>query len=179
MSDFEPVEPVSAGDRTRGADAPAITLIEYGDYDCPHTRRAQATIDRLLADAADLRLVFRPFPLRHLHANAEAFARVAEAAARQDKFWPLHDRLMRHRAAFGEAQVRADAAAVGLDYAAIERGLSDPALVARIQHHVDRGRASGVHSTPSFFFNGELHDGHYDLDTLSERLRAARRRAQP
>lgn len=161
-------------DHVRGATAPVVTLIEYGDYDCPHTRKAQATVDRLMAENPDLRVVFRHFPLRHKHVRAEALARVAEAATRQGKFWPLHDRLMHHRSPVEEGIATADAADAGLDLVALAADAADPVIAARIQHDVDVGGAAGVHSTPSFFFNGVLHDGHYDLDTLNDRLRMAR-----
>jgi protein-disulfide isomerase len=173
----EPVEPEHDRDHARGAAAPRVVIVQYGDYDCPHTRAAQPVVDRLLADNPDVRIVFRHFPLRHLHENAEVLSRIAEAADRQHKFWAMHDHLMAHRDAIGARTVLDDASAVGLDVDVVNALLADARLAARIEHDVTRGRASGVHSTPTFFFNGVIHDGHYDHDTLAARLDATRRRA--
>jgi len=172
---MEPLPPIQPDDHVRGGAGASVTIVEYGDYDCPHTRAAQASVDQLLARGG-VRFVFRHFPLRHLHVNAEILARIAEAAQRQDRFWPMHDHLMHHRRAVQREDILADAAAVGLELDRMPPLLDDPAIAARIQRDVDAGRAAGVHSTPSFFFNGVLHDGHYDLPTLADQLRRARER---
>lgn len=172
-----PLEPVHEGDHVRGPADAAVTIVEYGDYDCPHTRASKPELDRLLAANPDVRFVFRHFPLRHLHENAELLSRVAEAAERQQKFWPLHDRLMSHRFRIDDADITADAEAAGVDLEQVQRDVDDPSLARRIEHDVQKGRAAGVHSTPTFFFEGALHDGHYDYDTLANKLAAARRKA--
>jgi protein-disulfide isomerase len=172
---MDPLPPIQPDDHVRGAADAPVTIVEYGDYDCPHTRAAQATVDKLL-DGGGVRFVFRHFPLRRLHANAEILARVAEAAQRQDLFWPMHDHLMHHRRAVERDDIFADAEAIGLDLRRVNALLDDPAIAARIERDVQGGRAAGVHSTPSFFFNGVLHDGHYDLETLTEQLRRTRQR---
>jgi protein-disulfide isomerase len=172
-----PVERVQEGDHVRGADDAAVTIIEYGDYGCPHTRASQAVVDRLLAANPDVRVVFRHFPLQHLHAHAEPLARVAEAAGLQGKFWEMHDHLMRHhRTAINEKGVLHDAVDAGLDVDQLGNDMDDDAVRSRVERDVERGHAAGVHSTPTFFFNGALHDGHYDEDTLAERLTEARGR---
>ncbi|HXU60977.1 MAG TPA: thioredoxin domain-containing protein [Polyangia bacterium] len=172
---MEPLQPIQPDDHVRGDAGAPVTIVEYGDYDCPHTRAAQASVDELLA-RGDVRFVFRYFPLRHLHVNAEILARIAEAAQRQDLFWPMHDHLMHHRRAVERDDILADAAAVGLDLRRVHPLLDDAGIAGRIERDVQGGRAAGVHSTPSFFFNGVLHDGHYDVDTLAEQLRRARQR---
>jgi predicted DsbA family dithiol-disulfide isomerase len=86
----------------------------------------------------------------------------------------MHEHLMRHRAAIDRAAVLADAGAVGVDLDRVRRELEEPSLVARVEHDVERGSESGVHSTPTFFFNGALYDGHYDFDALSACLNRAR-----
>jgi protein-disulfide isomerase len=172
----KPVEPEHAQDHARGAATPQRTIIQYGDYDCPHTRAAQSTVDRLLSENQDVRIVFRHFPLRHLHANAEVLSRIAEAAHRQGKFWPMHDHLMGHRTAIDRRAVLEDARVVGIDIDTMTEMLEESELVARVEHDVTQGRESGVHSTPTFFFNGSIHDGHYDYATLWARLADARRR---
>lgn len=178
MTARKSLQPVQPDDHQRGDADASVTLIEYGDYDCPYTRAAQAAVDQLMA-GGDLRVVYRHFPLRHLHANAEMLARIAEAAHRQDLFWPMHDRLMNHRPPIRRDDILADAGEIGLDLDAVQGLLDDdPALAARIERDVEHGRAAGVHSTPSFFFNGVLHDGHSDLDTLTKQLRLARQRLE-
>ena len=166
--------PVAPDDHARGAADPRVTIVEYGDYDCPHTRRAQSVLERLLAENEDVAIVFRHFPLRHKHPHAEALSRLTEAADRQGKFWELHDRLLRHRTEPSQ-QAETDADAVGLVPGRLAEDAADPAIAERVERDVVDGKASGVHSTPTFFFNGVLWDGHYDFDTLSEKVRAARR----
>jgi len=166
------LQPIQPDDHVRGPTDAAVTLIEYGDYDCPHSRAAQANVDQLVA-AGGVRVVFRYFPLRNLHASAEILARIAEASARQGLFWPMHDHLMAHRRGVQRDDLLTDAADIGLDLPAAQALLADEAVAARIERDVQSGRAAGVHSTPSFFFNGVLHDGHYDLDTLLDRLQRA------
>jgi protein-disulfide isomerase len=173
--DAEAVSPPTPDDHVRGATHARVVIIEYGDYDCPHTRKAEAVVDRLLADNRDVQVVFRHFPLRDMHANADALARAAEAAALQDKFWELHDRLTRHREPVDDEALESDVREAGVDFERLRRDARGQAVRARVERDVQSGRAAGVHSTPSFFFNGVLHDGHYDIDTLLDRLGAARR----
>jgi NhaA family Na+:H+ antiporter len=170
--------PVHERDHVRGPADADVTIVEYGDYDCPHTRRAHAQLATLFAElgpAAAPRFVYRHFPLRQLHANAEVLSELAEAAAARGKFWEMHDHLRAHRRAIARADVVADAAAAGIALARLEELLGTTALQARVEADIESGRASGVHSTPTFFFNGALHDGHYDAATLREQLARARR----
>lgn len=166
--------PIHAGDHVRGAANARITIVQYGDYACPHTRAAQAPLTAILGELGDgARLVFRHFPLRHIHANAELLAELAEAAHGVGKFWPMHERLMAHRRDITARDVAADAAALGIDMRTLEERVGDAAIQRRIQNDVDNGKVSGVHSTPTFFFNGVLHDGHYDEATLREQVARA------
>jgi protein-disulfide isomerase len=169
------LSPIGPDDHVRGDPDAPVTIVEYGDYDCPHTRAAQANVDQLMAGGGVL-VVFRYFPLRNLHASAEILARIAEASARQGLFWPMHDHLMNHGRGGRRDDILTDAAEIGLDLPAAQALLADEGVAARIERDVQSGRAAGVHSTPSFFFNGALHDGHYDLATLSEQLRRAQDR---
>lgn len=161
-------------DHVRGGEGSSVVLVEYGDYDCPHTRAAQAIVDRIARENPDVRVVFRHFPLRHLHANAEILARIAEAASVQGKFWSMHDHLMAHRRPVDERGVVADASDAGIDMSRLQLDLESASIAERVERDVKKGRELGVHSTPSFFFDGKLHDGHYDYDTLSAKLREAR-----
>lgn len=170
-----PMEAVTALDHARGSAAPAITIVEYGDYDCPHTRAAQAEVDRLMKENPDVRVVFRNFPLRHLHVNAEVLSRLAEAAALQGRFWEMHDHLMHHRRGVTQADVMKDAADCGVDMERASRDIESESIAREVERDVQSGKASGVHSTPSFFFEGVLFDGHYDYGTLEGKLAEARR----
>ncbi|MES1164462.1 MAG: thioredoxin domain-containing protein, partial [Verrucomicrobiota bacterium] len=164
MSAQKTLPPIQPDDHVRGDPDAPVTIVEYGDYDCPHTRAAQANVDQLMAGGG-VRIVFRYFPLRNMHPSADILARIAEASARQGLFWPMHDHLMKHRRGVQRDDILNDAAEIGLDLPAVQALLTDEAVAARIDRDLQGGRAAGVHSTPSFFFNGVLHDGHYDQDT--------------
>lgn len=176
MTTTTTLEPVQDVDHVRGPDDAELTIVEYGDYDCPHTRRAHAILSSIIARMPSApRFVFRHFPLRQLHENAEMLAELAEAAAVRGKFWEMHDHLMAHRRAITSADVVRDAEAVGVAVEALDELIGDQAIRARVERDVDSGRRAGVHSTPSFFFNGVLHDGHYDEATLDQKILEARR----
>jgi protein-disulfide isomerase len=172
----EQVETINARDHVRGSTTPLLYVIEYGDYDCPHTRAAQTIVDRMMEEGSDIAWAFRPFPLRELHPNAELIARIAEAAHRQGQFWPMHDHLMRHRAPIDERGLVADIDEIGVDMTMLRRDVDDEAIAISIEHHVHQGHACGVVSTPTFFFDGALYAGHYDLAMLRAQLVEARRR---
>lgn len=163
--------PPTDADRVLGRlDAP-IVIVEYGDYDCPHTRRAHGYLQQLMSESAGgLALVFRVFPLRHLHQNAQPLAELMQAIADRDLFWSAHERMMAERRMSLEVAGRV-LGELGLDVAQLAKASAQAALGVQLQ--VDWGLQDGVHSTPSFFFNGAPHDGHYDLDTLRERLARA------
>lgn len=163
--------PATDTDHVLGSLAAEIVIVEYGDYDCPHTRAAHAILQHLLAERpGQLALVFRPFPLRHIHANAEALARLMRALPRGARYWQAHDALMALRRMSLPAASEA-LSALGFDVQQLERDAAQAA--ALVQRDVDRGQADGVHSTPSFFFNGSPWDGHYDLHSLRAQLDAA------
>jgi protein-disulfide isomerase len=168
--------PVHEGDHVRGPGQAAITIVQYGDYDCPYTRRSHLVMAQLFAvlgPQGQPRFVFRHFPLRHLHANAEVLSELAEAAAVQGRFWEMHDHLMGHRRAITREDVITDARAAGIALERLDEVVGSPAIAARVQADVSSGRASGVHSTPTFFFNGVLYDGHFDEGILREQLERA------
>jgi protein-disulfide isomerase len=168
---MKPLAPVHLADHVRGPDAAPLTIVQYGDYDCPHTRASHGILATLLPSLGfDVRFVFRHFPLRHLHANAELLSEIAEAAAAQGKFWPMHDHLMAHRRGLIRTDVIADAAASGVGLEKLDEMIGTPEIRARVEADVLSGRDSGVHSTPSFFFNGTLFDGRYDATTLRREI---------
>lgn len=162
-------------DHVLGSLGAPLIIVQYGDYDCPHTRRAHANLKQLLAEAPGERaLVFRQFPLRHLHQNAQQLA-VWMQAVPAPKFWEAHERLMSERRMSLEVATAA-LAELGLDTATLEQHRSSAEL--EVQRDVDHGLADGVHSTPSFFFNGAPHDGHYDIDTLRAQIAQAPARSR-
>lgn len=164
--------PPTDADHVLGRLDALIVIVEYGDYDCPHTRRAHGFLKGLLAeDPSGLALVFRPFPLRHIHQNAQKLAELMEAIREPERFWAAHERLMGLRHMSVEA-AQHELADLGHDWAELGSRSADAALA--VQAAVDNGLTDGVHSTPSFFFNGEPHDGHYDPDTLRDRIAQAR-----
>lgn len=168
------VPPTDADHVLGRLDAP-IVIVEYGDYDCPHTRRAHGILLQLIAGSArGVALVFRPFPLRHLHQNAQKLAELMQAIADPELFWRAHERLMAQRRMSLEV-AEYELSALGLVPAELSRRSAEAAL--RVQADVERGLSDGVHSTPSFFFNGAPHDGHYDIETLSQQLAQAPERA--
>jgi protein-disulfide isomerase len=166
----DPVPPVDPRDHVRGAAAPVVTLIEYGDYECPHTRAAQAVVDQLLQENADLRIVFRHFPQRRMHPRAEMLARAAEAAHAQGHFWKMHDDLMARQRTLDERGAIAAARALGLDPARMQNDIGGRVVIAAVERHAQGALRCGVVGTPTFFFEGSMHHGSYDYATLREKL---------
>jgi protein-disulfide isomerase len=163
--------PPTDADHVLGRLDARIVIVEYGDYDCPHTRRAHGFLQQLLSESAGgLALVFRVFPLRHLHPNAQKLAELMQAISDPQVFWAAHDRMMaEQRMSLGVAE----RVLTELSHDVAQLSLASEQAALGVQANVERGQRDGVHSTPSFFFNGAPHDGHYDLDTLRERLAQA------
>ncbi len=162
--------PAHQGDHTRGAAEAPATLVMYGDYECPYARRAYRAVQKLLADEPDaLRFVFRHFPLRGIHPHAQHASEAAEAAAArggEEAFWRMHDALYHHQKALEDADLVRYAEEVGLDAGRFARELRAHAHADRIEEDMRSGRESGVHGTPTLYFNGQLHEGGYDEETL-------------
>ena len=158
---------ISAEDHVQGpADAP-ITLVQYGDYECPYTRMSLHSVHQLQRDYADtLRLVFRHFPLEEIHPHARAAAGAAEAAAAQGKFWQMHEHLFEHQKALEQANLHQYALDLGLDPERFERERTSSEVAHRIERDLASGEESGVPGTPTFYVNGVRHDGPYDVDSL-------------
>jgi Na+/H+ antiporter NhaA len=165
-----PVEP--GRDRTRGREDAAVTLLEYGDYECSYCGRAEEVIRELLADFEnDLRYVWRHLPLNDVHPHAQQAAEAAEAAAAQGTFWPMHDLLMTHQDALELPDLKRYATELGLDLGRFWDDLRTRAHASRVSEDVDSADESRVTGTPSFFVNGRRHEGAYDLETLSTLVR--------
>ena len=170
-----PVDPER--DHVRGADQALVTLVEYGDYECPFCGQAEPVIRELLADDGDLRYVWRHLPLTDVHPHALLAAEGAEAAARQGSFWPMHDQLLAHQDALAADDLLRYAAQLGLDTGRFTADLRRHAGEAKIAEDVDSADLSGVTGTPTFFVNGKRHRGAYDIDTLAGAVRAAKAHA--
>jgi protein-disulfide isomerase len=170
----ELVPPVGERDRVRGvADAP-LTLVEYGDYDCPYTVRAHAVVRGLRRRLGDrLRFVFRAFPLTRIHAHAQAAAEAAEAAAAQGHFWEMHDRLFEAHRRLEDADLRGYAEEIGLDVGRFRKETEEHAHAGRVREDLRSGLRSGVRGTPTFYINGIRHDGPNDFESLLAALEAA------
>ena len=163
--------PVTERDHARGpADAP-VTLVEYGDFQCPYCGRAYPIVEALLRDFGDrLRFVFREFPLSQVHAHAEQAAEAAEAAAAQGAFWEMHDTLYEHQHALGRDDLLGYASSLGLDVDRFARALDEGRYAARVREDFMGGIRSGVNGTPTFFINGDRYDGSYDRASLAEAI---------
>jgi Na+/H+ antiporter NhaA len=166
-------------DHVRGSPEAPVTLIEYGDYECPYCGQAEVAIRELLDSFGDdLRYVWRHLPLNDVHANAQIAAEAAEAAAAQGRFWEFHDLLLTHQDDLGVRGLARRAEEVGLDQQRFWHEVRRHQYADRIGDDVASADASGVAGTPSFFINGRRHDGAYDAATLSDAVRRARNRAR-
>jgi Na+/H+ antiporter NhaA len=165
-------------DHIRGpADAP-VTLVEYGDFECPYCGQAEEVIRQLLVDVGDeLRYVWRHVPLADVHEHAQLAAEAAEAAGAQGKFWEMHDLLLTHQDALRPRQLVGYADELGLDVERFREELRKREWAGRVGEDVAEADASGVTGTPTFFINGRRHHGAYDLQTLTTAVRTARVRA--
>jgi protein-disulfide isomerase len=176
MSDGQLTPPVGARDHVAGlADAP-VTLVEYGDFECPYCGMAYPIVKEMQRRlGARLRFVFRNFPLAESHPHAEHAAEAAESAAEQGKFWEMHDTLYEHQRALDDAHLVRYAEQLGLDGARVARELETGTNAARVREDFRSGVRSGVNGTPTFFVNGERWDGAWsdDVEFLDALRRAA------
>jgi Na+/H+ antiporter NhaA len=170
-----PVDP--ARDHTRGPAAASVTLVEYGDFQCPYCGRAEPVVRQLLGDA-DLRFVWRHLPLGDVHPQAQLAAEGAEAAAAQGAFWPMHDRLLDHQDKLRITDLLRYAQQCGLDQDRFYDDLMDHRYARRVAEDLESADTSGVSGTPTFFINGKRHYGAYDIATLAQAIRTARARAE-
>ncbi|TMK78695.1 MAG: Na+/H+ antiporter NhaA [Actinobacteria bacterium] len=170
-----PVDPER--DHFRGPEGAPVTLVEYGDFECPYCGQAEPVLRELLRDFGDVRYVWRHLPLSDVHPHAELAAEAAEAAAAQDAFWEMHDRLLEHQGALTPPDLIGYASELGLDADRFTEDLEKHAGAARVAEDVDGADLGNVSGTPTFFINGRRHYGAYDIDSLTEAVRAARARA--
>jgi protein-disulfide isomerase len=161
-------ESPAAHDHVRGAPVAKVTLVEYGDFECPFCARAEPVVTELLAQyPKDLRLIFRHNPRNQDHPHAHQAAEAVEAAGDQGKFWEMHDLLFRNQSKLEEADLVGYAEKLGLDVTRFRSDLKSKAHHARVHHDELTGVESRVISTPTFFINGEHFNDKPDLETLS------------
>ena len=164
-------------DHTRGPHDAPVTIVEYGDFECPYCGQAEPVIRELLADFGDLRYVWRHLPLNDVHPGAQLAAEASEAAADQGAFWEMYDLLLANQDAIGPKDLMRYAADLGLDVDRFTAALREHTAAARVAEDVDSADLSGVSGTPTFFVNGRRHYGAYDVASLAAAVEAARARA--
>jgi Na+/H+ antiporter NhaA len=164
-------------DHLRGPKDAPVTVVEYGDFECPYCGRAEPAVRELLADFGDVRYVWRHLPLSDVHPNAQRAAEAVEAAADQGAFWEMHDVLLEHQDDLRPRDLLAHAEQLGLDVERFRDDVQRQRWAPRIEEDVDSADMSGVTGTPTFFINGRKHDGAYDIGALSAAVRAAGARA--
>jgi len=164
---------ISEEDHAQGPAEALITLVQYGDYECPYTRLSRHSVHQLQREFSEsLRFVFRHFPLEDIHPHARAAAVAAEAAAKQTDFWTMHEYLFEHQKALEDADLKRYAVELGLDSDRFARDRTSPDVESRIDRDLASGERSGVLGTPAFYVNGVRHDGGYDLESLRAALLA-------
>jgi protein-disulfide isomerase len=167
-----PVDP--ARDHVRGNPDAPVTIVQYGDYECPYCRAAAPVLSELLRRFdGDLRFVARHLPLPDVHPNAALAAEAAEAAGSQGRFWEMHDTLLAHQDALQLADLVRYAEEVGINPVDFERDLLSGRFSPRVAHDVASAEAAGVAGTPTYFINDARYPGSYDLDSLDRAVRAA------
>jgi protein-disulfide isomerase len=166
-------------DHIRGSGDAPVTLLEYGDYECPYCGQAEVVIRELLVSFGDdLRYVWRHLPLNDVHPNAQMAAEAAEAAGAQGRFWEMHDKLLQHQDELTGPDLGRYADELGMDGERFWDELRRRVHAPRVGEDVGTADASGVAGTPSFFINGRHHQGAYDVETLTATVRAARTRVR-
>ena len=172
--------PVSERDHAQGpADAP-VTLVEYGDYECPYCGKAHPIVKRIQQRMGDrLRFVFRNFPLNTIHAHASVAAQAAESAGAQGKFWEMHDLLYENQDKLADADLSQYALRLGLEIYRFQSDLSGEVFSRRVEEDFRGGVRSGVNGTPTFFINGARYDGPHEYDALKHALEEAASSATP
>jgi protein-disulfide isomerase len=166
------VVPVGPDDHIEGNDGAEITLVEYGDYECPYCGQAHPIVKELQrVFGTSLRLVFRNMPLANVHPHAEQAAEAAEAASLQGKFWEMHDLLYENQEDLEEKALLRYANAAGADPAEVESVLTSGGTRKRINDDIESGIRSGVNGTPTFFVNGVRYDSSWAYEPFYEYLK--------
>jgi protein-disulfide isomerase len=170
-----PVEPT---DHLEGSEHARVTVVEYGDFECPSCKVA-ATTPKLLVERFPnkVRFIFRHFPLQEAHPHALMAAEAAEAAAAQGRFWQMHDMLFQNQAHLKDKDLYRYAADVGLDMARYTAEMDDHIYLQKVREHVEGGRRSHIRATPAFFVDGSLQDISFGMKALHDAVAGAVARA--
>jgi protein-disulfide isomerase len=167
-------------DHIQGPADAAVTLVQYGDYECPYCGAAYPIIKEVqVRMGKGLRFVFRNFPITTSHPYAEQAAEAAEAAATQGRFWQMHDLLYENQRRLGDQDLRAYAERLELDLNVFDRELTEHVHAARVHDDFMSGVRSGVNGTPTFYINGARHDDSYEIETLLAALERAAASERP
>ncbi|MFV0388963.1 MAG: DsbA family protein [Pyrinomonadaceae bacterium] len=164
--------PVNENDHVQGTSNAPIELVEYGDYQCPYCGKASsivAAIQKALGDK--LKFAFRNFPLSQIHEHALKAAIAAEAAAKQGKYWEMHEVLFENQTSLDDASLVRYASDIGLDINRFEEDFSLPDVAKKVENDFESGVRSGVNGTPSFFVNGEKYNGSWEEAPFLEFLK--------
>jgi protein-disulfide isomerase len=173
---FELAVPVSAADHMLGSEHAAVTVVEYGDFECPSCKQAAPVVKLLLERfVGRVRIAFRHFPLAEVHPHALAAAVATETAAGQGKFWPMHDLLFGNQRHLKPPQIRGYAERLELDMERYDADVKDALYLQRVREDIEGGNLSGVRATPTFFVNGRLQDISYGMQALEQGIEAALR----
>lgn len=173
---FELSTPVDATDHVLGPAHAPVTLVEYGDLECPNCKQAAPAVKLILKHfEGRLRFAFRHFPLEEVHPHALQAALAAESAGGQGKFWQMHDLLFENQAHLKPQHLRAYAQKLELDMVRFDADMEDEIYLQRIREHIEGGKASGVRGTPTFFLDGRVHDASFGMQPLRDAIEAALR----
>jgi protein-disulfide isomerase len=166
--------PVSPQDHAQGPDSAPVTLVEYGDYQCPHCGRAYPIVKRIQKHFGDrLRFIFRNFPLNEMHPDAESAAETAEFAGANGKFWEMHDLIFENQPRLGSELYLELAGRLGLSVEALQSALESEQYQDRVANDFKGGVRSGVNGTPTFYINGHRHDAPFDYEDLAAAIETA------
>jgi protein-disulfide isomerase len=168
---FDLAVPVAPTDHSIGPSHAQLTLVEYGDFECPHCKQAAPVVKLLLSHFSDrLRFVYRHFPLEEVHPHALNAALAAECAGGQGRFWVMHNLLFEQQPALHSHHLQAYAHRLELDMDRFSTEMSDTVYLQRIREHQEGGAESGVRATPAFFINGKLHDVSFGIAGLYDAI---------
>jgi len=166
--------PVGPRDHVRGPETAPVTLVEYGDFECPQCAAAHPIIERVVDTFGDrLRFVFRHFPLTNSHPNAQHAAEESEWASARGAFWPMHEALYGAQKHLSDGRMMDLAEALHLPRADLQRAWAEHTFIARVKEDFASGLKSGVTGTPAFFINGVRHEGGWDEIALAHAIEAA------
>ena len=168
---FELSVPVNASDHNLGPSHAPVTIVEYGDFECPNCKQAAPAVKLLLQRfAGRVRLVWRHFPLEEVHPHALQAALAAEVVGGQGKFWPMHDLLFDNQRHLKPPQLRSYGERLELDMLRYDADMADTVYLQRVREDIESGRASGVRATPTFYVNGLIQDVSAGLQALFDRM---------